>query len=293
MSSKDQTSTLSPKSDSSVQSTPIQSSTSSTTSVLSVGSSASAISLTSISSWHNTGNSSSQSSVPFTTTKKMLTRGNSSLQDSYSLSSNQNASALSRGTYSIEVASSTIPKQTSRQTPNLQGASLTSQPFSSSRSVLTISSPTSMVSKSSVLGFYEILPDGSSTTVNITTTITSPPSGFSTISASNSLWTGDTTTQSGGTIYPVIYGCLVCGSKHHGIILTGLGGLPSEPKRTGCGSGIASLFRSYFGCGSAFKFPPLWSLPPFIVGPLGNPIPEEAQPDLNDPEPDPEEKQQT
>ena len=243
-------------------------------------------------------------------TKGNLTQTDSSSRDSYSLSSSQSNTALRshNGDYtqqsqSTKVFSSIKSKETSHPGSHLQSSLLSTQTISSSHSVPPISSAASpaassatttrTVSMSNVPGFYEILPDGSTTNVEITTTVTSPPPGFSTIATRNSLWTGDTTTVSAGTTYPVIYGCSVCGGEHHGIIIFGLGGKPSDPKRSGCGSGILSIFKSLFGCGSEFKFPPSWGLPPFIVGPSGNPIPEETQPNPNDPEPEPEEEPQT
>lgn len=141
--------------------------------------------------------------------------------------------------------------------------------------------PTVSVSSTpTVAGFYELVQAGVTSYIGITATITSPPPGFTTVLASNTHWTGDTTTVSDGTTYPVIYGCAHCGGRHHGIVIEGLGGKPNDPKRPGCGSGI---FRSIFGCGTQFNFPPLWGLPPFIIDPLGDPM-------TSAPDPDPDEE---
>ena len=87
--------------------------------------------------------------------------------------------------------------------------------------------------------------------VAITTTITSPPSAYFTLTASNSDWTTDTFTSMDGTLRPVLVGCKVCGGPHHGIVLAGLG--------------------SAIGSGSEFDLSPL---PPFVVGTDGTPIEE-------------------
>ena len=276
----------------------------------------------SLASISNTGNSTFSQRLPFqssvsstaqrssgpktaVTTNSDLVQASSNLQNLRSLSLSQTHTVQSDHngsstltSRSIQVSFSRTSEQSIRQTLNSPSITLTSQSFSSSQSFSAITSAispalartttTGVVSKSSVLGFYIVLTDGSTTTINATTTITSPPTDFSTISASNALWTGDTTTQSAGTVFPVLYGCKLCGGRHHGLILGGLGGLPGLPKRHGCG-GFVSIFRSPFGCGSVFSFPPLWGLPPFVLGPLGNPIPEKAQPDPTDPESEPEE----
>ena len=149
----------------------------------------------------------------------------------------------------------------------------------------------SVSSASSVLVFYEALPGGVMSYYDVTATITSPPPNFTTTLASNSQWTGDTTTVSDGTTYPVIYGCPHCGGKYHGIVISGLGGRPKDPKRRGCGSGTLAIFRSIFGCGTAFKFLPKWNLPPFIINPSGDPIPSAADPDTGeDPDENPDEE---
>ena len=74
-----------------------------------------------------------------------------------------------------------------------------------------------------------------------------------------------------GTIFPVLVGCNVCGGPHHGIVVSGLGGGPTDPPRTGCGSG--SIFASLFGCGAEFVFP---LLPAFVIGMDGMPIDEDS-----------------
>lgn len=230
-------------------------------------------------------------------TQGKLTQVTSNLQDSGPLFSSQSNTTLSG--HSGNSTSNSLPNSAfssvqsgriSHPRPNPQITLFTSQMLSSFRSASATSRPTITRTppKSSVPGFYEILAGGSTITFEVTSTITSAPPGFGTVSASNSLWTGDTTTVRAGTTYPVIYGCSICGGAHHGIILTGLGGIGSNPKRRGCGSGILSIFKSVFGCGTEFKFPPSWGLPPFIIGPLGNPIPLETQPDPDDPEPDPD-----
>lgn len=160
----------------------------------------------------------------------------------------------------------------------------TSSPSSARQTTVDSTSPStssSVLSTSVAVGFYEQLPDGVTTYFDITATITSPPPSFTTISASNSQWTGDTTIVSDGTTYPVIYGCAQCGGKHHGIIVGGLGGKPGDPKRNGCGSGILAIFRSIFGCGTEFIIP---GLPPFIIDPLGDPVTSAPE---TDPDPGP------
>ena len=230
-------------------------------------------------------------------TTGIISTPTSKLQSSTSLSYSQRSTVVSsRAAISTDkprpqsVLSSTMSSSISRLGTNSQTSFIRSQTISSSHfpSATSRALITATTTKSSIPAFYEVFPDGSTTTLDITMTITSPPPGFSTISASNSLWTGDTTIVSAGTTYPVIYGCSVCGGRHHGIILTGLGGKPGLPKRNGCGSGILSIFKSIFGCGSEFNFPPVWGLPPFVNGPLGNPIPLEPQPNPYDPEPDEE-----
>ena len=111
---------------------------------------------------------------------------------------------------------------------------------------------------------------------SVTTIITSPPSAFSTSTASNSDWTTDTTTLIHGTVFPVLVGCNVCGGPHHGIVIAGLGGEPTDPPRTGCASG--SVFGSLFGSGAEFDFP---LLPPFVIGMDGTPIDESSGDDGN------------
>lgn len=69
------------------------------------------------------------------------------------------------------------------------------------------------------------------------TTITSLPAAFSTFTASNPLWTSDTSTKINGTIFPVWYL-----GHHQGIVLAGLGGKPDDPVRPGC----SGLFKSFF-----------------------------------------------
>lgn len=236
------------------------------------------------------------------TAKETLTRPTKVLQSLSSFSFSQGSTALSGSSESStrdsgqkSMPSSTQSRRISRTGRKSQTSLPPSRILSSSRGASATSDPTitATFSMSSILGFYEILPDNSTTTINITTTITSPPPKFSTVAASNSLWTGDTTTVSAGTTYPVIYGCSACGGKHHGMMVSGLGGTRSDPKRKGCRSGFLSLFKSLFGCGTAFIFPPLWGLPPFVVGPLGNPIPLETQPNTNDSEPEEQEETET
>lgn len=103
------------------------------------------------------------------------------------------------------------------------------------------------------------------------TTITSPPAGFTTFTASNSLWTSDTTTMINGNIIPVLYL-----GKHKGIELEGLGGRSIDPVRSGC----SGLFRSVIGCGTWIKLP---GLPTFEISPNGVPIPQDFPTDPNDP----------
>ena len=202
----------------------------------------------------------------------------------------KNASYLTNISYSATTSSHSEPAngqlqrngritQLVRQTTSILGRSSAS------------SSPTKTSSSNSALvsGFYEILTGGTTTYFSITTTITSPPTGFATRLASNSQWSGDTNTVIDQTTYPVLYGCAYCGGSHHGIILVGLGGTSSDPTRTGCGSGILAVFRSIFGCGTEFNFPSIWDLPAFIIDPSGDPVPLEPEsvPD-QDSDPDPE-----
>ena len=154
-----------------------------------------------------------------------------------------------------------------------------SQTSSSLGRLSASSGPTKTSSNTPVVSeFYEILPGGVTTSYSITTTITSPPPGFSTFLASNSSWTGDTTTVSDDTTYPVIFGCAKCTGSHQGLVIMGLGGKTSDPGRTGCGSGI---FRSIFGCGTEFNFPPIWGITPFIIDPLGDPVPLAPEPEAD------------
>lgn len=171
----------------------------------------------------------------------------------------------------------------SRITPSVSQTTSNLGRFSASSSP----TKTSLSNSALVSGFYEMLPGGTTTYYNITTTITSPPPGFTTILASNSHWSGDTTTVSDHTTYPVLYGCAHCGGLHNGIILAGLGGKSSDPARTGCGSGILAIFRSIFGCGTEFIFPPIWDLPAIVIDPSGDPVPLAPEPV---PEPEPESK---
>lgn len=75
-----------------------------------------------------------------------------------------------------------------------------------------------------------------------------------------------------GTIYPVWYI-----GKHKGIELTGLGGKPDDPVRTGC----SGLFRSIIGCGTWIKIP---GFPTFEISPDGVPIPQDPLTDPDDPD---------
>lgn len=93
-------------------------------------------------------------------------------------------------------------------------------------------------------------------------TITSPPPGFSTFTASNPLWTSDTSTEINGTLCPVFYV-----GHHEGIVLAGLGGKPDDPVRPGC----SGLFKSFIGCGTWIKLPHLGI---FRINSDGVPIPQ-------------------
>ena len=198
---------------------------------------------------------------------------------SQTAASNQSCSLCMKSSVSTAARSSV-----SQTTSILQRSSVASDPAVSVSPAPTASG-FSASSTPVVSAFYEVLSGGVTTYYNITATITSPPPGFTTIMASNSQWTGDTTTVSDGTTYPVIYGCTGCGGLHHGIVIAGLGGGPTDPKREGCRSGIFAIFRSIFGCGTGFTFPSIWGLPPFIIDPLGDPVPL-APGSETDPDPD-------
>lgn len=103
------------------------------------------------------------------------------------------------------------------------------------------------------------------------TTITSLPAGFSTFTASNPLWTSDTSTKINGTIFPVWYV-----GHHKGIVLAGLGGKPDDPVRPGC----SGLFKSFFGCNTWIKFPPLGI---FRINSDGVPVPQDKPSDPGEP----------
>lgn len=184
-----------------------------------------------------------------------------------------NASYLTNNSFSVTTSS--YSESRGQLQPNGRITPSVSQTTSNFRRSSASSSPTKTSSSNSALVsvFYEILPGGTTTYYNITTTITSPPTGFTTILASNSHWSGDTNTVIDHTTYPVLYGCAHCGGLHNGIILAGLGGTSSDPARTGCGSGILAIFRSIFGCGTEFNFPPVWDLPAIILDPSGDPVP--------------------
>jgi len=115
--------------------------------------------------------------------------------------------------------------------------------------------------------------------VQITTTITTTPPGFQTSVMSNSLWSSNTVTTISGTVFPVIYCGSSCGGEHHGIVISGLGGRPQDPPRTGCGgTGILAIFRSIFSCGTKFIFSWIKGLVPFSIGLDGTP---DTDPDTN------------
>lgn len=177
--------------------------------------------------------------------------------------STQICSLCAENSSSIATSLSSLPRAQVRPTSSPLSARQTTANLPSSRT------PSGVSSTPVAVGFTEQLLSGVTSYFNITATITLPPPGFTTISASNSQWTGDTTTVSHGTTYPVVYGCAQCGGRHHGIIVGGLGGKPRDPERNGCGSGILAIFRSIFGCGTEFIFP---GLPPFIIDPLGDPV---------------------
>lgn len=154
--------------------------------------------------------------------------------------------------------------------PRSYVVSISSKPTSSSASAF---SPTLALDKgtSSQASGTSSVPTASNSDGN-GTTITSPPAGFTTSTASNPSWTSDTTTVIHGTIYPVWYI-----GKHKGIELTGLGGKPDDPVRTGC----SGLFRSIIGCGTWIKIP---GFPTFEISPDGVPIPQDPLTDPDDPD---------
>lgn len=174
---------------------------------------------------------------------------------------------------STSVANSTSFSLTGRSSasaskPRSYAGATSLKPTSSSASA---SFPTQASSKGSVSqASATSVPTATSSNGN-GTTITSPPAGFTTFTASNSLWTSDTTTVIHGDIIPVLYL-----GKHKGIELEGLGGKPNDPVRPGC----SGLFRSIIGCGTWIKLP---GLPTFEISPGGVPIPQEPPTDPNDP----------
>ena len=112
-------------------------------------------------------------------------------------------------------------------------------------------------------------------TIPITTTIT-PPAGFSALNASNSQWTGDTTTTFNGSAVPVL-----STGNHEGLILVGLGvrasgGGSTDRKRPGCDfGGLLVILKLIVPCGAQLKIPgldgtilftpkgiPVWEKPP-------------------------------
>ncbi|MCJ1315552.1 hypothetical protein MMC15_000872, partial [Xylographa vitiligo] len=111
--------------------------------------------------------------------------------------------------------------------------------------------------------------------ISITTTITPTPPGFSASTTSNPAWTSDTVATISGTMYPVLvnYGSF-CGPPGSAVLPFGLGGLPSDPIRPGCGEGgLLGLFRSIFSCSTLFDF---GSFPSFFLNINGIP---ELEPD--------------
>ncbi|MCJ1476530.1 Mucin-21 [Lambiella insularis] len=108
--------------------------------------------------------------------------------------------------------------------------------------------------------------------ISITTTVTTPPPGFTVSTTTNTAWTSNTVVVISGTTYPVLVNCGgLCGPPGSSIILGGLGGLPSDPVRPGCGGGgLLGLFRSIFSCGTLFNFP---KFPPFTINIDGVPEP--------------------
>lgn len=166
--------------------------------------------------------------------------------------------------------------QASTSTPHSHGA-------------VTGSKPTVSASATTQAPVYGSLTQASATpsisvTANDTgngTTITSLPAAFSTFTASNSLWTSDTSTKINGTVFPVWYL-----GHHEGIVLAGLGGKPDDPVRPGC----SGLFKSIFGCNTWIKFPPLGI---FRINSDGVPVPEDQPSDPGEPGNDPEDEHDT
>ena len=233
----------------------------------------------------------SRNSPPVSSTSNETPFGTTTFRSSYSHSSSRNASTISSQSCSLCTKSfcpgAACSYSSSRAHMRLNSDFESSVGPTSSTLLRSSASPSPTVSVSStptLAGFYELVPAGVTSYFDITATITSPPPGFTTLLASNTHWTGDTTTVSDGTTYPVIYGCAHCGGRHHGIVIEGLGGKSNDPKRPGCGSSILAMFRSMFGCGTEFNFPPLWGLPPFIIDPLGDPVTSAPE---TDPDPDP------
>ena len=150
---------------------------------------------------------------------------------------------------------------------------------SRSHGAVIVSKPTVRVSFTSQTPGYGSLTQASATpsisvTANNTgngTTITSLPAGFSTFTASNPLWTSDTSTKINGSIFPVWYV-----GHHRGIVLAGLGGKPDDPVRPGC----SGLFKSFFGCNTWIKFPPLGI---FRINSDGVPVPQVRPSDPGEP----------
>ena len=150
---------------------------------------------------------------------------------------------------------------------------------SRSHGAVTASKPTVSASSTTQAPGYGSLSQASvtpsiSVTANNTgngTTITSLPAGFSTFTASNSLWTSDTSTKINGTLFPVWYL-----GHHQGVVLAGLGGKPDDPVRPGC----SGLFKSIFGCNTWIKFPPLGI---FRISSDGVPVPQDKPSDPGEP----------
>ena len=163
--------------------------------------------------------------------------------------------------------SSTKQASPSASKPHSNAVATSSRATSSSASAFSPTQAHGTSSLSQAYGISSVLTNANNNGNG--TTITSPPAGFTTFTASNPLWNSDTTTVINGTIFPVWYL-----GNHEGIVLEGLGGKPDDPMRPGC----SGLFRSLIGCGTWIKLP---GFPTFKISANGVPIPQDPGNDGN------------
>lgn len=125
--------------------------------------------------------------------------------------------------------------------------------------------------------------DGSNSTavfdIQLTTTITSLPSSFSTISVSQA--SSDTTSIINGTVFPVLYT-----GANEGILLAGLGFItasPKKPTRPGCKlKGLLAIFQTFVPCGAVLWIPRIGYI---VIDPRGIPRLIESSPTPGRPKP--------